>query len=300
MEIKNSGIRLTYRLAGALAFGATLFAASAFAAENPSDVVVSITGFISCNEDSTGALALNKMGDLAINVISDLNRAKHGPVALVTGCFDQGKVDGADGRQLYFMLRTRDASGHETSQTIGLQKILTQTTGNSHQFDDLVTTVENSIRSVSGSGQPRLHFWGHSYGGWLSMRLVTRFANSNGGRLETLTTVDPISPTLCNVRTFINSGVFTAEGCTHRPYDLTLADQQEILQVMGGRWKNFYETQFHRLHSGPFEALEQSGQNFLIHLKNQGSFFNNYHRYIAEDKVVWGQIDQFVLANSQD
>ena len=139
---------------------------------------------------------------------------------------------------------------------------------------------------------------GHSYGGWTAMRLVSQLLENHPeihSSLRALYTIDPISPLHCSPSTFISAAIESIPGCQRAPSDISGDERIFIRDHLQGRWLNFYETQFHRLHSSRMPELEEDKQSFKIRLEYTNPIFNDAHNLISKDRRIWAMLSKTVL-----
>ncbi len=120
---------------------------------------------------------------------------------------------------------------------------------------------------------------GHSYGGWLAMKLVGDHSNfdssSDSNTVKALFTIDPISKTLCTFS--------TPRGCFSAPGDLTTLDRNRIKNTTE-IWVNPWQDATLYLHSSSISEADRNPK------------FDLAHNTILESEVVWSDFsDQFQL-----
>jgi len=94
-------------------------------------------------------------------------------------------------------------------------------------------------------------------------------------------TIDPISPTGCNIGNILQS----PPGCTQAPTDFTAAQKNTL--ALRTNWVNFYQTNFPQLHSS---AIEEADSNFKNEYEPGSPFNGNAHDDIARDPAVLEEI----------
>lgn len=150
-----------------------------------------------------------------------------------------------------------------------LDSLLHWTTSDRHDdpsIADLQRTGE-IIESFRVSTQSRhVILIGHSYGGWLAMKLASA-AEIMG--LEGLFTIDPISRVHCSVSRPL--------GCTAAPQDFDSDARDRIAQV-SGRWINFWQNRTLYLHSS------------IIPEANANQQIDAGHTAIDNHAAVWSTI----------
>lgn len=87
-----------------------------------------------------------------------------------------------------------------------------------------------------------IYFYGHSYGGWLAMKLSQNFEGTR------LVTIDPISAAKCWVFTVATRGLLSSN-CRSFPQDISNHERYTIAKRT--KWKHYYQNDFPYLHSGP-------------------------------------------------
>jgi pimeloyl-ACP methyl ester carboxylesterase len=103
---------------------------------------------------------------------------------------------------------------------------------------------------------------GHSYGGWLAIKVLARLPRKIKQGL--LVTLDPISYTQCSplnyakvIGNFLGGYGYSAirglEPCQRSPVDITTAELKQMRYILAdNRWKNYFQTNFYPLHSDSF------------------------------------------------
>jgi pimeloyl-ACP methyl ester carboxylesterase len=109
---------------------------------------------------------------------------------------------------------------------------------------------------------------GHSYGGWLAMKLAAEPAVVG---LAGLYTIDPISRITCSLA--------TPFGCTSAPADFD-DDARARIARNAGHWANFWERRTIYLHSS---VIGQAEANYQI---------DAGHTVIDADPTVWSRINE--------
>jgi hypothetical protein len=122
----------------------------------------------------------------------------------------------------------------------------------------------------SATGQSRLFLLGHSYGGWMAMKLAKDLA----GRVEIdgLITVDPISRLRCTYTTW--------DDCFSAPTDIVPEERQRI-KTGTKQWLNFYQTQTPYLHSGTIDEADENQELESTHFR------------IDTHEEVWTRLEQW-------
>ncbi|MEY4632147.1 MAG: hypothetical protein RIQ81_2267 [Pseudomonadota bacterium] len=139
--------------------------------------------------------------------------------------------------------------------------------------EDQDLTVDDLIREAgdSSSNSSKLFIVGHSYGGWMAMKLAVMLS----GRLPLngLITVDPISRIKCTYSDW--------DGCFSAPQDI---NPEERMRIKDGTdaWSNFYQTNTPYLHSG---KIEQADENEKV---------DSDHFDIDTHERVWRRLDEWL------
>jgi hypothetical protein len=150
--------------------------------------------------------------------------------------------------------------------------------------DAFVTYLRDLLTKASGP----THLAGHSYGGWLAMKVAAGLPD--GFKLESLLTIDPISAVNCQplkgVDEVLRTGAPTS--CNEAPADLD-ATQRAAIAAHAKSWRNAYETANAYLHSSPIaEATENVKVDFaavglLAGLQTE----DNPHLFVAASDQTW-------------
>ncbi|MBF0443772.1 MAG: hypothetical protein HQK54_17825 [Oligoflexales bacterium] len=153
--------------------------------------------------------------------------------------------------------------------------------------------LSNSVSQINqaypGSS---IHIMGHSYGGNLALLLSNEFIK-RGSQIETLITIDPISPIQCIPASYItyaigqminygNGGKLQENpGCDRAPAS---GGTLNLMTIRGqtDRWSNFYQTEFIPLHSS---AINEAHENRL--LSSGGTASRDFHTEIQESDEIW-------------
>jgi len=98
------------------------------------------------------------------------------------------------------------------------------------------------IELIKSYETDQIFFFGHSYGGWLAMKIAQRFKDAK------LVTVDPISAAKCWLFTVATRGLISSH-CKAFPHDITIPER--LLLAKRTDWIHFYQTDYVYLHSGP-------------------------------------------------
>jgi pimeloyl-ACP methyl ester carboxylesterase len=115
-----------------------------------------------------------------------------------------------------------------------------------------------------------IYLIGHSYGGWLSMKLASHL-NEQNTKIKGLFTVDPISRKYCTFS--------LPTGCQQFPGDIS-KQAQLALKEGSELWHNYYQTQTWYLHSASAEHADKN-QKFPVS-----------HSNIDSHAPMWDEISQ--------
>lgn len=116
---------------------------------------------------------------------------------------------------------------------------------------------------------------GHSYGGWLSMKLVESYQGLSD-KIKTLHTIDPISKKLCY---FDN-----VSECLSAPRDIEKPAREHI-SANTGIWVNAWQDVTFFLHSSPIPEADQNPK------------YNSEHWDIDNDEDLWQEIHRQVATS---
>jgi hypothetical protein len=141
--------------------------------------------------------------------------------------------------------------------------------------DNILSTDLDGFIGVVGSAESlatanRLFLAGHSYGGWLSMKVALAVDRPYSG----VYTLDPISRETCSYE--------NPFGCTSAPEDITKAQREQIRQ-RSERWSNFYQNDNPFLHSS---SILEAHENNRLPVG---------HSEVAYHARVWDSISAQVL-----
>jgi len=114
-----------------------------------------------------------------------------------------------------------------------------------------------------------LYLAGHSYGGWLGMKVAADL----GEQIEGLFTIDPISRVKCSFN--------KPFGCQSSPTDIP-SDQRRTIQQGTEHWANFYQKQTWYLHAS---SIAEADKNYKI---------SAAHTEIDTKADVWNEIYKVV------
>lgn len=162
------------------------------------------------------------------------------------------------------------------------------------QLTNVVVELAQRIEAEEGK-QAAVHLLGHSYGGYLAMRLALALPESLKPRY--LATVDPISLVGCPASSFVQSlamsersGSEAVAGCVSAPHDLRPSYDNIAGSV--DYWENFYQDNFGYLHS---EDIPVAEANYRVTI---GRNHASAHWLIADDTRVWRTINRSVLSRN--
>lgn len=114
---------------------------------------------------------------------------------------------------------------------------------------------------------------GHSYGGWLSMKLVESYQGV-ADKIKTLHTIDPISKELCY---FDN-----VSECLSAPRDIKKPAREHI-NASTAIWVNAWQDVTFFLHSSPIAEADQNPKYDVEHwdIDNNDELWDEIHRQVA-------------------
>jgi pimeloyl-ACP methyl ester carboxylesterase len=273
-------------------FGLSLFASSRARAAAP--IYVVIGGFHSCrvgDDGSRSAFSGKLWRAFSSYVLTPMTQNLGVNPAVVAGCFTE---ELSLSPRLDFQLSTNSAPESEANAVTGL---FTEPTPETMRpvVDVVLAQVESSLKQSPAS---LVYFVGHSYGAWVAMHAALEML-ARGQNVQTLFTIDPISPLNCNPLRFLEALVETVPGCQEAPADIVSNDRIRLRDELKGGWRNFYETQFHRLHSGPIPELDDQRQSFRVRVDSPNPIYNDQHATIAEDPKIWDFIAKAALRDAQ-
>ena len=150
-----------------------------------------------------------------------------------------------------------------------------------------ISTYDRQLSdSIERSNADEVFVVGHSHGAWLAMQMILK--NSFTNRPLHLYTVDAISLRQCSPTTFIKNLFInsipagpTAKECTRFPADFWPSELGTIKDSIRS-WKNFYQTEFHYLKSGPTYATFNNTK-----VKVGGGLLDNQHVLINNSPIIW-------------
>ena len=146
----------------------------------------------------------------------------------------------------------------------------------SSKFDtiDPDTLLDQAMAGIQAS--QRVFVIGHSYGGWLAMKIAERFAGQREGQLEGLITIDAISWKDCTYSNWRN--------CLAAPRDFS-KESLDRVKANTRHWANYYQTTTPYLHSG---AIAQADVNLELDAS---------HFTIDTNEAVWRHADRMLNEN---
>jgi len=169
-------------------------------------------------------------------------------------------------------------------------------------------SVTKFIENFRSLAKGRVYLVGHSYGGWITLKIADTFDNSD--RLRGVYTLDPISMKECHHGTSTAAAVLSpvtanqaTVGCRRAPADLQ--DIYPRIRVRAKRFVNFYQDEAYPVHSGPIRwAHENHHLSYAGNSKYKGKMGGS-HSYIVEDrervhKVIAKEIMQDVFADGDE
>ncbi len=109
---------------------------------------------------------------------------------------------------------------------------------------------------------------GHSYGGWITMSLLSREMQDQ--TVDHVYTIDAISKVTCSFG--------SPSGCQSAPEDIR-ADERQRIADNSERWSNYYQTNTFYLHSGPINEADEN-----VHLAKRS------HTDIDKAVEAWADI----------
>ncbi len=145
----------------------------------------------------------------------------------------------------------------------------------SSRFDTLdpEALVDESVAGIQAN--QRVFIIGHSYGGWIAMKIAERFSTGSG-QLAGLITIDAISRTGCTYSNWSN--------CVTAPKDFSPASLDGV-RANTRHWANFYQTTTPYLHSSSIAQAD-------LNLELQASHFT-----IDTNEAVWRHADRMLNGN---
>jgi hypothetical protein len=124
------------------------------------------------------------------------------------------------------------------------------TTVSSPTDDEYISSIHKIMEQYSD-----VFIIGHSYGGWLAMKLVETY-NGQPNKIKSLYSIDPISKKLC----FFNN----PEYCISAPKDILAAGRQHI-NDMTNLWVNPWQKKTFFLHSSIIPQADENPQYEVEH-----------------------------------
>jgi len=196
---------------------------------------------------------------------------------VIYACFEYGK-EPFGGRQVFKYTMNNDAIGtvemgkKALFDKIDYEYIEPAIDAAAYRINEVINETENHV----------LYLVGHSWGGWLSMKLSTLLPPDIN--IAALVTIDPISPLDCWPNQYIRLGRGYIKDCKQAPRDIGYDEQQLILDRVGGEWMHYYQRQFYFAMSGPIEALETDVRSFKLRVTR---WTINHHSKLQSAKLIW-------------
>jgi len=134
---------------------------------------------------------------------------------------------------------------------------------------EIVDLISDEVPATQTTNT-RVHVIGHSYGGWLAIKMAAKIIAS-GNEIDSLVTIDPISRDDCTYTNWTN--------CFGAPIDLrdeTLA----MIQNKTGYWANYYQNTTYYLHSGRIKFADRNEQ------------LDASHYDIDTHETIWSNIEK--------
>jgi hypothetical protein len=271
--------------------------AGAAVSSGAAPLVVLVGGYNSCmaTREEGEPLAFTKRGPAFVELLEEtLSEKMSKSLDVVSSCFGHReyteKVQGQQGEeektksivQLSILdTKTKDV---ESADAYDTERVPT--------LDDLTPSIDRMAGAIKRAeqrqpGRPVILI-GHSHGGWMALKLATRLPAAIDVRA--LVTLDPISPLHCSVANAFSMLIGSPPpGCTQAPPDIDPAAQLEITKRVGV-WQHYYQTQFSRLHSGPFSTLAK--ERSVEVRPPGGGVLDTAHSTITSDEAVWFEASQ--------
>jgi pimeloyl-ACP methyl ester carboxylesterase len=254
-----------------IVFAALIFSNLAFGEIAP---FVSVhSGFNTCTTDPQGKLTpfSSKHGPInGTRLIKNLNKTlKDSRSSWLFSCFD--KI----GNLFYTSSRNPRKVRRVDLNNI---KPLVQ------EFVSLSNNLERPILAI-----------GHSYGGWLAIKILARLPTQIKQGL--LVTLDPISYLECSpityakvIGNFLSGYGYAAiqglEPCQRSPVDITAAELKQTRHILGdNHWRNYYQTNFYPLHSDSFNRTHGPDSS-----RNLGPFLSKFPSGVHPSWNAHGEI----------
>lgn len=135
---------------------------------------------------------------------------------------------------------------------------------------------------INAARNHAVYFIGHSWGGWLSLKLAQTLAPDVN--IDGMVTIDPISPLDCWPNLYIRPGPNYIKNCRQFPKDITPEDQEWIKDRVKGEWMHYYQRQFFFAKSGPLSALKEGVRSFKVKVKRWSI---NHHSRLQSEPRIW-------------
>lgn len=211
-------------------------------------LIVGMSGYSTCTESSDyhdgelgplGAQLFRQVEPIMAQITEKLNVAP----ALLASCF-------TDDRELI------------TSSSLDGWKV------NNPSDQDYLTSIQQQMEFFT-----HVFVVGHSYGGWLSMKLVESYQGV-ADKIKTLHTIDPISKELCY---FDN-----VSECLSAPRDIK-EPAREHIKANTETWVNAWQDVTFFLHSSPIPEADQNPQYEVEHwdIDNNEELWEDINRQVA-------------------
>ena len=196
---------------------------------------------------------------------------------VIHACFEYG-VQPFGGRQVFKYTMNNNAIG---TVEMGEKALLDQI-----DYEYIEPAIDAAImritEAIDSTGDHVLYLVGHSWGGWLTMKLATLLPDNV--KIAGLVTLDPVSPLDCWPNQYIRLGPGYIKNCRQAPSDIDFDEQQDILERVQGEWNHYFQRQFYFAQSGPIESLEDQIRSFKLRVTR---WTINHHTKLQEDDVIW-------------
>jgi pimeloyl-ACP methyl ester carboxylesterase len=138
----------------------------------------------------------------------------------------------------------------------------------SRQVDEaaFIEDVHEQMHTAS-----HIFIMGHSYGGWLAMKLLENW-DGDPGVVDTVDTIDPISKVNCTISRPV--------GCTSFPQDVKQPQRVRIAEA-SKIWVNTWQNNTFYLHSSPIKEADVNREVKELD-----------HHTVATDDNLWKDIEQ--------
>ncbi len=242
---------------------------------------VLISGYHSCNTPiANDPLVLSTSNNSAYSILRDAVLKAGHPFEYVEACVN-GEIEPVQQDLMLRMSSSAKAASDNPIEEVAFQP----------PFRDAIVSLSKYVDDVAQQTKSdRIYVVGHSYGGWLAMKLALKLRE--GLSFLELITLDPISPLDCTPESFISSE--DNRGCKEAPSDVA-SDERKNIRNRAGHWLHFYQSQFYILHSGPYAEASNTVANQKIRVPVVNPFMNDFHKEIGRDPALWKAIaDQVV------